>query len=65
MKEEYKDFDGMVCIDCYCLEMITEEFARQELCKMLWADEKKYNKNLDIRRIHDEANDQRARKENA
>lgn len=55
----------MACIDCYCLEMITEEFARQELCKMLWADEKKYNKNLDIRRIRDEANDQRARKENA
>lgn len=45
--------------------MITEKFTGQELCKMLWANEKKYNKNLDIRRIRNEANDQRARKENA
>jgi len=44
LKEKYKDFDGMACIDCYVDHMATEESLKDQLKKILWSYEKRWVK---------------------
>jgi hypothetical protein len=33
LKEEYKNFDGMVCPDCYTDKMITLKFRKEDMLR--------------------------------